>query len=74
MNASEIKQLIESGLPGANVKVLGDDGQHFEAYVQSEAFACQRTIADDRMVYATLGDSFENVLHALALKTSLPDS
>ena len=74
MNASEIKQLIESGLPGANVKVLGDDGQHFEAHVQSEAFAGKSLIAQHRMVYATLGDSFENVLHALALKTSLPDS
>ena len=28
MDASEIKKLIEAGLPDAKVEVLGDDGQH----------------------------------------------
>ena len=72
MNALEIQQLIEAGLPDATVEVLGDDGQHFEAKVISPSFAGKTLIAQHKMVYATLGDSFEGALHALALKTSAP--
>lgn len=72
MNTNDIKQLIEAGIPDAKVDVIGDDGQHFEAHVESELFAGKSLIAQHRMVYATLGDSFKNVLHALALKTSTP--
>ena len=73
MTADKIKQLIEAGLPSADVTVLGDDGQHFEAQVICADFAGKSLIAQHKMVYATLGDSFENVLHALALKTRAAD-
>lgn len=72
MQASDIKKMIEAGLPDANVEVLGDDGQHFEAYVESPSFEGKSLLAQHKMVYATLGDSFESALHALALKTSAP--
>jgi len=72
VNALDIKKLIEAGLPDATVEVLGDDGQHFEARVESPSFAGKTLIAQHKMVYATLGDSFESALHALALKTSAP--
>lgn len=70
MKASDIKQLIEQGLPGADVNVLGDDGQHFEAIVISTAFTGKSLIEQHRMVKATLGDKFSSgELHALSLKT-----
>ena len=69
MTAEQIKQLIEAGLPGAQVQVMGDDGQHFEATVISDAFAGQNVIAQHRLVYATLGDRMGGEIHALALKT-----
>lgn len=70
MKASDIKQLIEQGLPGADVNVLGDDGQHFEAIVISNAFTGKSLIEQHRMVKATLGDKFSSgELHALSLKT-----
>jgi len=72
MDAAKIKTLIEAGLPDADVVVLGDDGQHFEARVTSPSFVGKPLIAQHKMVYATLGDSFEGALHALALKTSAP--
>jgi len=72
MEAVEIKKLIETGLPDATVKVLGDDGQHFEAFVQSPSFVGEGLVAQHKMVYATLGTSFEGALHALSLKTSAP--
>lgn len=74
MTADQIKQMIEAGLPGAEVDVRGDDGQHFEATVTSEAFAGQGVIAQHRMVYATLGDKMGGEIHALALKTRAPAS
>ena len=72
MDALQIKKLIEVGLPDAEVEVLGDDGQHFDAKVISPSFSGKTLIAQHKMVYATLGDSFEGALHALSLKTSAP--
>lgn len=72
MQATDIQKLIEAGLPDATVEVLGDDGQHFEARVISPSFAGKSLLAQHKMVYATLGDSFESALHALSLKTSAP--
>jgi stress-induced morphogen len=70
MLANDIEKMIEAGLPDATVEVLGDDGQHFEAYIESPSFVGKPLLAQHKMVYATLGDSFEGALHALSLKTS----
>ena len=72
MDADRIRQLIEHGLPGAQVEVHGDDGVHFEARVVSDAFAGKLPLACHRMVYATLGSLMGNEIHALALKTLVP--
>ena len=73
MKASEIKALIEAGLPDATVEVYGDDGQHFDAVVISPSFAGKPLIQQHKMVKATLGDRFTSgELHALGLKTSAP--
>ena len=73
MNAHEIRQLIEQGLPGARAEVDGPDGVHFEATVVSEAFRGKLPLARHRMVYATLGTRMGGEIHALALKTLTPD-
>jgi acid stress-induced BolA-like protein IbaG/YrbA len=73
MNTQTIKNLIESGLPGARADVQGADGVHFEAVVVSAAFAGKLPLARHRLVYATLGDLMGGEIHALALKTLTPD-
>ena len=73
MNADHIRQLIESGLPGARVDVRGDDGVHFEATVICAAFAGKLPLARHRMVYATLGERMGGEIHALQLKTLTPE-
>ena len=73
MDANRIKQLIESGMPGAVAEVQGEDGVHFEARVVSEAFTGKLPLARHRMVYATLGDLMGGAIHALALKTLTPE-
>ena len=72
MSPETIAQLIQAGLPGAQVEVSGDDGVHFEALVVHEAFAGKLPLARHRMVYATLGDKMGGEIHALALKTLTP--
>ena len=69
MTKDDIKILIEAGLPGARARVLGDDGQHFEALVVHAGFAGKTPVAQHRMVYATLGDRMGGEIHALALRT-----
>ena len=73
IEASEIKQLIENGIPDAEVTVIGDDGLHFEAIVKSVRFIGQSRLAQHKMVYAALGNRFEGELHALAIKTVIPE-
>ena len=73
MNADTIRQLIESGLPGARVDVRGDDGVHFEATVVCAAFAGKLPLARHRMVYATLGERMGGEIHALQLRTLTPE-
>lgn len=73
MDTETIRKLIETGLPGAQVRVFGDDGVHFEATVVSEAFRGKMPLARHRLVYATLGDLMGGAIHALALKTVTPE-
>lgn len=67
----EIQRLIEQGLPGAQVHVVGD-GHHFEAVVVTEAFAGKGKLQRHQMVYAALGARMGNEIHALSLKTLAP--
>ena len=69
MTAEEIAELIRQGLPNAEVRVMGDDGQHFQAEVVCADFAGQSIVAQHRMVYAALGERMGRESHALALKT-----
>jgi len=71
--AQEIKQLIETGLPDAQVEVAGDDGQHFAARVVSPSFAGKGVVEQHRLVYAALGDKMGGDIHALSLRTLTPE-
>lgn len=73
MDAQTIRHLIEQGLPGASVRVQGEDGVHFEAVVVSEAFRGKLPLARHRLVYATLGERMGGEIHALALRTLTPE-
>jgi stress-induced morphogen len=75
LEVSHIKQLILTGLPDATVDVRDpmNDRTHFEATVISPSFVGKNRVQQHKMVYKTLGDSFEGPLHALALVTQTPD-
>ncbi len=69
MTKTDIAALIQAGLPNAQVTVIGDDGQHFEATVICADFAGKMPLAQHRMVYATLGEKMGREIHALKLTT-----
>jgi len=71
MQPEDIKQMIERGLPDAQVAVTGD-GHHFEAQVVTREFTGKSMIQRHQMVYRTLGGKMGNEIHALSLHTLAP--
>jgi acid stress-induced BolA-like protein IbaG/YrbA len=72
MTASELEQLIASGLNCQHLAVEGD-GRHWSAVIVSPAFEGKRLIARHQMVYATLGQRMHtDEVHALSMKTLTP--
>ncbi len=70
--ASEIKRLIEQGLPCDEVVIEGDDGVHFSGIVVSPEFEGKLRVRQHQAVYATLGPLMGNEIHALQLQTFTP--
>jgi len=72
MNADQVRQRIEAGLPGARVEVVSGDNVHFEARVVAPQFEGLRTIKRHQLVYATLGDAVGGEIHALSIEALTP--
>ncbi len=70
----ELKQRIESALPGAEVQVqdLTGGGDHFRAEIVSERFTGLSPIEQHKLVYGVFGDEVGAAIHALSIKTSTP--
>lgn len=73
IQASDIQRMIEQGLPGATVRVAGDDGQHFEALVVAAEFAGKSLVQQHQLVYRALGNAMRGTIHALSLRTLTPE-
>lgn len=73
MRPQDIQQLIESGLPGARIDVVGDDGVHFACTVVYEGFAGLSPVKRHQLVYKALGDSMQGAIHALSIQTHTPE-
>jgi acid stress-induced BolA-like protein IbaG/YrbA len=72
MQASELQQIIESGLPCQHIEVDGD-GRHWSAVIVSPEFEGKRLIQRHQRVYATLGTRMHtDEVHALSMKTYTP--
>ncbi|QIG81197.1 BolA family protein [Stakelama tenebrarum] len=74
MPAAEIEALIREGIPDAQVEItdLAGDGDHYAARVVSESFRGKTRVAQQRAVYAALGERVGGELHALQLTTAAP--
>jgi stress-induced morphogen len=71
MSIEELTKLIQQTIPDAVVTItdLAGDGDHYQAEVQSSAFAGKSRIEQHKMVYAALGDKMGGQLHALSVVT-----
>jgi len=55
------------------IKVMGDDGTHFEAVLVSSAFLGKSRVQQHQLVYAALGDRMREEIHALSMQTYTPE-
>jgi stress-induced morphogen len=71
----EIKQRIETSIPGARADVedYSGGGDHFRATVTAAAFQGLSRIEQHRLVYEVFGDEIGGPIHALSLKTKTPE-
>jgi len=74
MDPAEIETLIKASIPDAQVTIedLRGDGDHYAAYVVSDAFKGKSRVQQHQMVYQALQGRMGTELHALALQTSTP--
>jgi stress-induced morphogen len=70
--SDELKQRIETALPGAIVSVedLTGGGDHFRAEVVSDRFEGLSRIQQHKLVYDVFGTEVGGPIHALSIKTS----
>jgi stress-induced morphogen len=70
----EIQQRIEAAIPGAQAEVedYAGGGDHFRATVTAAAFEGRSRIEQHRLVYEIFGAEIGGPIHALSLKTLVP--
>ncbi len=73
LQASEIENIILKNLDCDYIKVKGDDGTHFEAIIVSNLFKDKSMIKQHQLVYEALGDMMKKEIHALSIKTFIPE-
>jgi len=75
MAAADIEALIRAALPDADVVItdLAGDGDHYSARVVSEQFRGKSLVQRHKLVYEALGGRMGGELHALQLKTEVPN-
>ena len=73
-STEDIRQRIESSIPGASAEVedYTGGGDHFRARVTAAVFAGRSRIEQHRLVYDIFGTEIGGPIHALSLKTQTP--
>jgi stress-induced morphogen len=77
MEPQEVADLVESGLPDADVDVSKprgvDDDDHLAVTVVSPAFEGETVVDQHEMVYDAVGDHMTEDIHALEVTTRTPE-
>jgi stress-induced morphogen len=73
-SSEDIRQRIEAAIPGSQAEVedYTGGGDHFRATVTAAAFAGRSRIEQHRLVYDVFGAEIGGAIHALSLKTCVP--
>jgi stress-induced morphogen len=75
-STDDVKARIEAALPGARADVsdLTGGGDHLRAEVVYDGFAGLSRIEQHKLVYDVFGDEIGGPIHALSLKTVIPQA
>ena len=75
LSTEDVKKMIEAALPGAEVEVgdLTGTSDHFSVDVSSAEFAGKTSIEQHKMVHRALGEHLTTTIHAVQIKTRVPD-
>jgi acid stress-induced BolA-like protein IbaG/YrbA len=73
LSAQQLEAYITQNLACEYIKVLGDDGTHFESVIVSNAFVGKSMVQQHQLVYTALGDRMRSEIHALSMKTYTPE-
>ena len=74
---AELRGMIETALPGAEVEVLDETGggDHLRAIVSAPQFEGLKRLDHHRLVRAAVKERFDDgAIHALSITTSVPRS
>jgi len=74
LSAQQLETYITQNLVCDYIKVLGDDGTHFEALIVSPEFQGKSMVQQHQRVYAALGDKMKAEIHALSMRTLTPEA
>jgi acid stress-induced BolA-like protein IbaG/YrbA len=74
LSAQQLETYITQNLACDYIKVLGDDGTHFEAVIVSPEFHGKSMVQQHQAVYAALGDRMKAEIHALSMRTLTPEA
>ena len=71
LSIEEIKKLITSSIPDANIEIrdLVGDNNHYSAKIISKVFNGKSKIEQHKLVYKSLQGKMGNELHALSITT-----
>jgi len=75
VDPESVQDRITQSLDDARVAVqdMTGEGDHFRVVVISDAFEGLPMVRQHQLVYEALGDSMEEEIHALGLKTYTPE-
>ncbi len=73
---NEIETMLRQSFPDADIKIqdLAGDNDHYQATVLTAEFAGKTRVQQHQMVYQALQGKMGSELHALALKTGMPET
>jgi len=76
MDPAEIKRRLLAEFPDARCELIDLTGtsDHYELHIASDVFRGLSPIRQHRLVYQAIGQDVGTAIHALALKTYLPEA
>lgn len=74
LTRTELETLVQDAFPDATIELtdLAGDNDHWALSITSHQFKGKNRVQQHKMVYDALQGNMGGVLHALQLKTSIP--